>query len=219
MNVKQIMQRLMVGCLLACLPTLLGAQEILSLGTYEGADGDTITLELSMTNQDTIRGFQVDIGLDSLLEYVDGSAQLSSRAQASHSLSVALQSNQSLRVLCFSMSNDHFSGDTGVVLTLRAVVHSGEGTFALPLIDGHLSDQNAQETLDSVATGTLFNPDQGPVSLRMPQVRFSPDLMYEVRNVQGALIQRVSGQELSSLKFSGPGRMIRPVAGRLSACD
>lgn len=107
---------------------------IIYFNASTGVVGNTVTLPLMMNNKDAITAIQFDLALPDGMEVVknaDGSAYdirfnaQSSRANGStHSISSALQADNSVRVLCFSVGLDLFSGNSGAVLDIPLSVAS-----------------------------------------------------------------------------------------------
>jgi uncharacterized protein (TIGR02145 family)/uncharacterized repeat protein (TIGR02543 family) len=95
-----------------------------------GNPGEEITLKVEMQNLSDIIAFQMDFELPAGFTYVAGSYILSERAQG-HIPSESMLTGNKLRVLAYSMNNNPFLGETGLLLTFKvlAPAKTGEYTF------------------------------------------------------------------------------------------
>ena len=81
--------------------TTLKADNVLSMGDYQGDPGDVITVSVNLANtENDIAGFQFDIPMNGF-SYVNGSAVKSNRLPGQFILIAQTISNGYLRVLCY----------------------------------------------------------------------------------------------------------------------
>lgn len=103
-----------------------------------GIIGNSVKLPLSMNNKADITAIQFDLALPNGIEVLkneNGSAYdiqfntESSRASVnSHSISSALQNDLSVRVLCYSVGLELFSGNSGAILDIPLSIADNMGT-------------------------------------------------------------------------------------------
>lgn len=168
-----------------------------------GIADSTVTIPLRVNNMDAITGFQFEFDLPEQLQYVDGSFMLSTR-KADHQL-VVTNNNGKLRAIAYSMGNNAFSGNDGIIATFdvrlsgrygcnlgasKAVltaVYKGKDMDVLSAkYEGYIDIQspqlNAQDQLDLGATpiteaaqGEVNVYNYGSAPLRIDRVVFNAD--------------------------------------------
>ena len=120
--------------------TTLKADNVLSMGDYQGDPGDVITVSVNMANdQNDIAGFQFDIPMNGF-SYVNGSAVKSNRLPGQFILIAQTVSNGNLRVLCYSMPGTNIPGNDGDIMTFQITLGDAEGIFPLEFEDIVLSN-------------------------------------------------------------------------------
>jgi len=123
-----------------------------------GISDDTVTVTVRMNNMEAIVGAQFSLKLPTALEYVAGSAKALSRA-ASHSV-LTKQSNDTLTVILFSMTNAAVSGDDGDLLTLDFRLNGRSGGYTLKPVNTMLVNAAQQNMVSAVyqASVTIQSP-------------------------------------------------------------
>ena len=106
----------------------------LHTGTFTAFSGDQATLSFSINNMEPFSGFQFDMMLPDVLQYVAGSARLSERNNG-HSVSADRVSENELRVVSYSQSNEAFEANSGEVVYLDFKVNGTGGSYWLNLND------------------------------------------------------------------------------------
>lgn len=101
---------------------------IIYFNTTTGIVGSAVTLPLMMDNKDNITAIQFDLALPNGMEVLKNeevnaydirfNAEASRTNNSSHTISSALQDDKSIRVLCFSVGLDLFSGNSGAILDI-----------------------------------------------------------------------------------------------------
>ena len=120
--------------------TTLKADNVLSMGDYQGDPGDVITVSVNMANdQNDIAGFQFDIPMNGF-SYVNGSAVKSNRLPGQFILIAQTVSNGNLRVLCYSMPGTNIPGNDGEIMSFQITLGDAEGIFPLEFEDIVLSN-------------------------------------------------------------------------------
>ena len=151
-----------------CLTTAY-ANNTLSLQNLSVIQGTTVAvLPISLTNESNITGFQCDLYLPSGVtvgtdEYGDYMIGVARTTASRHTISTSLQVDGALRILCTSMTNATFSGNSGIVLNVTlAVPESMEaGTHGMSLKNIVLSDPEANRHTSPDMTATLIVEDSG----------------------------------------------------------
>ena len=123
---KSIYKYSFAGVLLFATSAL--AQNSLIIPDASGDTGDTISVSLQIANSDSFVAFQTDILLPSQVNYLAGSAQVSSRA-GDHALSAEIITGHTLRIVVYSASQSAFTGSSGEVLSFQLILNSDPGTY------------------------------------------------------------------------------------------
>ena len=136
---------------------ILSIQDLsIEQGTTEAA------LPISLTNEGSITGFQCDLYLPSGVsvatdEYGDYVIALARTTAKRHTISTSLQADGALRILCTSMTNATFSGNSGTVLnvTLTVSENMAAGKHNMSLKNIVLSDTDANRHTSSDISSSL----------------------------------------------------------------
>ena len=140
--------------------------------------GDDILVELEINNEETFITFQADILLPDGFGYIEGSAQLNPERTTDHLITAhVLPETNILRCLAFTLTNDSFIGNSGVIASFMLTSPTTPGIYELVLINGGqngivtliapntytvtfiIKDQNQQPIDFAVVTlGTITNP-------------------------------------------------------------
>ena len=156
---------------------ILDSKNILSLRDIEIEAGNTeVVLSISMDNENSITGFQCDLSLPTGVtvatdEYSDHIIGVERTTTKRHTISSSLQSDGSLRILCTSMTNATFSGNSGVVLNVTLAVPKNmiAGTYNIGLKNIVLSDPDANRyaSVDATAVFSVIGAKMFDVNLRV----------------------------------------------------
>ena len=139
------------------------ADNVLSLQDVTIEEGTAeVVLPISLTNESSITGFQCDLSLPTGVivatdEYGDCMIEVARTTASRHTISSSLQPDGSLRILCTSMTNATFSGNSGVVLNVTLAVSENmvAGTYNVSLKNIVLSDPDANRHTSPDATAKL----------------------------------------------------------------
>lgn len=136
------------------------AQNSLIIPDASGDTGDTISVSLQIDNSDSFVAFQTDILLPSQVNYLAGSAQVSSRA-GDPALSAEIITGHTLRIVVYSTSQSTFTGSSGEVLSFQLILNNDPGTYTLSLSNVFISAASSQNILTSAQNGavTIYGPD------------------------------------------------------------
>lgn len=151
--------------LLLSLLTIVFAQNVMSITGGTGISADTISVSIDIENSDEFTGFQCDIVLPEQAEYVDGSAQLTSRAD-DHQMVATLKESGTLTLFAYSMSLTGFSGISGTVMTFDIVLGTVPGTYTLPLSNATIANSSSENIL----TGSV----NGSFTIQAPDINVTP---------------------------------------------
>jgi hypothetical protein len=154
----------------------LRAETVLSLPDLQGGAGDTVVVNVSLTNGDAVTALQLDLPLGGQLQYVTGSARLTARA-VDHAVSARVVHNDTLRIVTYSGTSSPFTGSSGPVCTLALVLGRVPGTYALTPTDGVAGGQNS--------TNVLTRSVPGSIVLLAPQIVVSADSLAYTRTIVG----------------------------------
>ena len=135
---------------------------ILSIGDYTGAEGDLLTIDINLANEDEVSGFQFDIPLNEGFTYVEGSLVKGVRCSPYHIILGQLVDNGSiLRVLCYAMPPANISGNDGAIASIQIILGEA-GTYDLGLANCVLSTMNGG-TLPVIGIGGTLTVTGGPI--------------------------------------------------------
>ncbi len=151
------MKRLFI-ILLSALPLLASATNTLSLSASSGHPGETLTVSVSLANDEAVTALQAAIPLGANLRYVENSAVLNSTRSNGHSL-VAAAVNDTLRVTIFSLTQAALQGTEGELFSFQVVLGSEPATYPLKaetVLSG--SDGQAAEVAVTQGALTLLSP-------------------------------------------------------------
>lgn len=112
--------------------------------------GDTITIPVSLTNQDEITAFQTDVYLPEGFEMVkeDGEyyVELSSRKTKNHVISANKTEDGAVRILCYTPSIRPFTGNDGELFYIKVRVPEGiDGVYPIWLRNSYLTSMEEEE--------------------------------------------------------------------------
>lgn len=136
------------------------------LGNVTGYCDSIVALPISMNNMENIIGFQIEMDLDEALEFVDFT--LSDR-KADH-VSTGVVSGTTLRVMAYSTSGSAFTGDDGVIGTMRFRLKGQYGYYYLNPGKAVLADANGENALS--------DKYQGYVTVRSPRINGNNSLNF-----------------------------------------
>lgn len=142
-----------VAALLLCFSMGAWADNIITISSAEGAPGDEVTVNVSMTNTDAISSLQVSIPLDENLTLVEGSGELGNRC-ASHSLTVGVKDGV-LNVFVYSLSMAAISGTSGEVASFKLKLSNQPSTISLNPTKIVLTNTSGTTVSGSVQAGTV----------------------------------------------------------------
>lgn len=92
---------------------------LLSVEDVQMAPGEEVAFSVALDNETQFSAFQMDIYMPDGLKIIPNSFILTTRAQHSHTCSSLSFEGGRTRVVCFSTSNEAFSGDSGELFTFR----------------------------------------------------------------------------------------------------
>ena len=106
----------------------------LSIGDYTGAEGEILTININLANENEVAGFQFDIPLNEGFTYVEGSIVKGVRCAPSHIiLTQMVGDGTTLRVICYSVNPPaNISGNDGTIASLQIILGEG-GIYELGL--------------------------------------------------------------------------------------
>ena len=138
------------------------SMNILSIGDYTGAEGEVLTIDINLENEDEVSGFQFDIPLNEGFTYVEGSLVKGVRCSPYHIILGQIVDNGTiLRVLCYSMPPANISGNDGTIASLQILL-GAEGTYDLGLANCVLSTMSGG-TLPVIGNGGTLTVTGGQI--------------------------------------------------------
>ena len=146
----------------------------LSIGDYTGTEGEIITININLANENEVASFGFDIPINEGFTYVEGSLVKGVRCGPNFVILGQIVSSGALRVLCYSIPGTNISGNDGVIASLQILL--GEtGTYELSLTNESLSNTQGgtipcivvggsltvEETISIFDVTVTANPTQG----------------------------------------------------------
>lgn len=118
-------------------------------------DIDTISVPVKINNIEQFVGFQVDIDYPSFMTFIQNSASVSARGQG-HLVVAQNVTSTRVRVISYSPQQNHFTGDTGTVVTLRFAINAPtQNSASLVLSNGVLGNELSQDILWGTLNGII----------------------------------------------------------------
>ena len=125
----------------------LNQSNILIVNDVFADPGDVITVSVDVENEDVFVSFMLDIPLPENFEYQFGSAELSDR-KADHTIASNVLDGNVLRILSYSMTNSHFSGNDGTLFTFTIETPENEGVWSLIPQDIYLTAPGSEDYIN-----------------------------------------------------------------------
>ncbi|MBO6025100.1 MAG: choice-of-anchor D domain-containing protein [Bacteroidales bacterium] len=136
------------------------------IGYVTGYCDSIVALPISMNNMEEIIGLQIEAYLNDALEFIDFT--LSDR-KTDH-VATGIVSGTTLRLMAYSPSGSAFTGDDGVIGTVRFRLHGQYGNYYLNPSKAVLADANGENALS--------NKYQGYVTVRSPRINGNSSLSF-----------------------------------------
>ncbi len=130
------------------------ATNVLSLDSLTANPFYTLTIEVTINNEDPFVAFQFDVQLPDGFDYVDGSAEFSGR-ESNHVLMPSDLGNNLRRFVAFSPSNEFFTGNSGHVMKFKIVLPSSTGIYPLEIENVIIGNMNSENILTQVVEGIV----------------------------------------------------------------
>ncbi len=119
-----------------------------------GRSGHATSFTLDIDNMEPFVGFQFDLVLPNEMEYVEESAELTERSE-NHSVSAAIIGDNRLRVIAFSPTNTHFTGNEGDVVALTFNLEGRGGWYNINVEDPIIADTSGENIISDFFNGRL----------------------------------------------------------------
>ena len=157
-----------------------------------------VVLPIQLTNENSITGFQCDLTLPSGVtvatdEYGDYLIELARTTSKRHTISSSVQPDGSLRILCTSMTNATFSGNSGTVLNVTIAIPENitAGTYNIYMKNIVLSDPEANRYITSDVTTKLTISEVKKITIK------ANNITMEYGNEVPKLTYKSEGAELT----------------------
>ena len=124
------------------------------IGSGQGEFNTEITIPVTISNMETVSGFQFDIMLPNDVSYVENSAVFTSRAE-DHSIAASMVDNNTLRFVSYSGSNTNFSGNEGEVFGFKVIPNITSGTYTLPISNAIISNVELGDIISDAYNGSF----------------------------------------------------------------
>ena len=155
----------LITILLLCYGMRARADNIVTIGSAEGATDEEVTVSISLQNTDALSSLQMSIPLDENLTSVGGSAQVSSRCP-NHSASAGVKDG-ALQVVVYSLSMATIAPGSGEIVSFRLKLGNEPLSATLQATEVVLTDGNG-----NTVNGSCQN---GIVTIRCAKAQFGTD--------------------------------------------
>ena len=146
----------------------------LFVGSASGKSGSEVTISLSLNNMEPIVATQCNFILPDALQYVDGSAEVTTRT-TDHQV-VATSSGNKLTFYMYSLTNSPLNGNSGDIMTFRLRLNGNSGTYQLTPENVILSNI-AENDMTSLSQG-------GEVRIWSPRIACAETLAFGDKPVE-----------------------------------
>ncbi len=199
--------KILIALVATILQITVVAQNILYVKNTEGTVNKECAISLGIDNSESFISFQCDVVLPEGFSYVSESIALSNRS-TDHVISATNVSNDTLRILSYSLNNAQFLGDTGVIATFKVTTPNEVGDYLIRLKNGIIGDDESTNIIDSLVNGNVVLK---PLGINNPE---KPDIDINVYpNPFGRVLNiRINKQDINWIEintYSANGTLIR----------
>ena len=187
------------------------SQNIMQINNAMGEINDTVSVELSVANNQEFISFQCDVLLPDGFNYIPGSISLSSRS-VDHVVNVTNIENNTIRILSYSLNNTAFLSDSGTVAKLNLTTPSSTGDYAVDIKNAIIGNSESVNILDSVIAGKIKLSPIGISKYKLPETKiicypnpFSKKLSIKIDAQKSQMVHLyafdINGRPLSNHNF------------------
>jgi len=133
----------------------LAEEYVIKIKDVNAKPGETITVEIEVTNKTPIVAFQMDIPLPLGFHYVQNSITLTERSKGHIIQANMLPDSNILRMISFSMSNANFEGTKGVIVSFSLKTPKATANFPLKAENAIVADATATNLLTGTESGMV----------------------------------------------------------------
>ncbi len=156
LNSRYIGLRLIISIVLIInvLPACIFAQNIMQINNVQGVIDKTVTVPISITNDEEFISFQCDVLIPDGFSYISNSIALTPRS-VDHVVNVTNIENNTIRILSYSLNNTAFLLDSGIVAKFNLSTPSIEGDYIVGLENGIIGNAQSINIMDSIVAGEI----------------------------------------------------------------
>ncbi len=137
-------------------PAAFAGSNIMKLSSVSVVAGQPVELELEIINDDEFVAFQFDVPLPLGFGWNQGDIQLNPDRITNHVIQAAILPGTNIfRAISFSMTNDAYLGNSGVIATFTLSTPSTTGYFQLSLWNVIICDSNAVNIKTGSVNGSV----------------------------------------------------------------
>ncbi len=126
----------------------------MQINNVHGVVNNTVTVPISITNDEEFISFQCDIVLPGGFNYISGSITLTSRS-VDHVVNVTNIGNNTIRLLSYSLNNTPYLQDTGIVANFSLITPSTEGDYIININNGIIGNAESVNIIDNTLAGEI----------------------------------------------------------------
>ncbi len=130
-----------------------GSNNVMVLHDVSAPAGEIVSVELEILNDDEFVGFNLDVQLPDGFTFVPNSAVL--HRESNHTLSFTIVSPRLSRIIAFSISNDTFTGNDGIILAFDVQTPATPGEYEFKITDAIIGNIRARDVLTGMVDATI----------------------------------------------------------------
>jgi len=129
---------------------------VIKINDVRAKAGETITVNIEISNSKPVVAFQMDIPLPLGFQYVPNSITLNQDRGKGHIVQAnVLPDSNVLRIISFSMSNANYTGSDGVIASFTLKTPKATANFPLKVENAIVADVSATNLLTGTVDGTV----------------------------------------------------------------
>lgn len=143
---------LLISC---CLLQPLMAQYVMQLDSVQAFPANQVFVGIQIHNASPVTSFQCDIPLPGAATAEVGSVVVNANRAVDHLIVASIIQDSILRILCFSLNNTPFNGNTGEIARFKLTLPAETMEASLPLLNALIANTSGQNVLTSTIAGGL----------------------------------------------------------------
>jgi uncharacterized repeat protein (TIGR02543 family) len=131
------------------------SQNTLSINSTTTLPGSVVSIEVVMNNANPAVAFQLDVSIPTGFSYDIGSIALNLSRITNHEITASVISGPKLRIISHSVTNDEYTGSSGIIATFNLNASGTLGNYSLNITNAVISDASGSQILTGTTNGTV----------------------------------------------------------------